>query len=103
MRIFKDIQAPQPVSYHKCFVYQKQLIAVLGITDDLNNPTDVNTWNFDTKQWSTFNTTIDGKSRAVADLIGTDIVYIGGEEWNTHASGLVNSVYLNDKIYKNID
>ena len=36
-------------------------------------------------------------------MIGTDIVYIGGEHWNTHAKGKVHTVYLNDGSYEKID
>jgi len=93
---------------------------MLGNTDDLANPKDVNMWDFEKHQWfmykttctttSTNNcTTIDGRSRAVADLIGTDLVYIGGEHWGKRATGKVNVVSMlnvtdpnNDDVYENI-
>ena len=46
---FNDILTPKCTSYHKCFEYQKQLTAVLGTTDDLGNPTELNMWNLETK------------------------------------------------------
>ena len=92
---FNDILTPKCTSYHKCFEYQKQLTAVLGTTDDLGNPTELNIWNFEDKLWSIVPTNIEGRSRAVADMIGTDIIYIGGEEWNTHTTGNVNVIDYN--------
>ena len=73
-----DILSPVPTSYHKCFVYQDQLIANLGTTENILNPTDIKFWNLETKQWSFWETGIEGRSRVVADMIGTDIIYIGG-------------------------
>ena len=94
-----DFFSPQPTSYHVCFEYQETLLTFLGINDYLGNPTAVNMWNFENKQWSIFDVNMDGRSRVVADLIGTDIVYIGGDKWNIHTTGNVNAVYLNDRNY----
>jgi len=47
-------------------------------------------------------TNIEGRSRAVADMIGNDIIYIGGEEWNTHTTGNVNAIQVVDRFNQKI-
>jgi len=62
-----NIASPVPRSYHKCFEYDKQLIVVLGITDDLGNPSGMNMFNFETKIWTYASVSIKSRSRVVAD------------------------------------
>ena len=97
-----DILSPLATSYHKCFVYEEQLIAVLGITDDLLNPNTINFFDFETIQWSIYQAHIEGSSRAVADIIGTDIIYIGGDTWNTHTNGDVKAIHFLERFTEKI-
>ena len=95
--------APKPSSYHKCYKFEDKLIAVLGMTDDLGNPKDVNMWNFKTKQWTVVVAGISSRSRTVADQIGNDIVYIGGASWNSYVVSDVNVIKLSERSHKKID
>ena len=98
-----DILTPTATSYHKCYIFREQFIASFGVSDDLVNPSDVILWRFDKKQWQIILTDIDSRSRTVSDMIGEDIVYIGGAKWNNRASQNVNIMKLAERSTAKID
>jgi hypothetical protein len=74
--------SPTPSAFMQCHIYNGRLYVLGGSTDDTAPPHQIHSFDFFTSSWRVDSEDHRSMSSSVSELVGSQLITIGGNRWN---------------------